>query len=98
MPLTRGQAKALGITPQAAVDNPDKLAKEIKKKAEEKRVQDEKTAAELDQLADLFSSKISMGESPEDALAKAMAGLGIGGRRKTRKGKKSKKARKTRKH
>lgn len=83
MVLTRAQAKALQ-TELVYADSPDSFARKVKAEAEAKRVSDSKTAEQLDALADMFSSSVSVGKTPEQALAEAMAGLGIGGRRKTR--------------
>jgi hypothetical protein len=104
MVLTRSQAAKIKADLIPLQDNPDAFAKKLKAEAEAKRVQDAETAAQLDELAGLFSSKVNMGESPMDAataaLEKLMGELAMGGRRKTRKGKskKSKKSKKTRKH
>lgn len=101
MVLTRSQAAKIKADLVPLQDNPDAFAKKLKAEAEAKRVQDAETAAQLDELADLFSSKVNMGASPKDAstdaLAELMGKLAMGGRRKTRKGK-SKKSKKTRKH
>lgn len=97
MVLTRAQAKTLGITPAAAQD-PEALVRKVKAEAEARRVADATMSAELDALANMFSNAVSVGQTPEQALAEAMAKMGIGGRRKTRKGRGKKKSRKTRKH
>jgi hypothetical protein len=96
MVLTRAQAAKLKAALIPLQNSPDVFAKQVKAEAEAKRVQDAATAAELDALADMFSTSVNVGKSPEEALAEAFGRLGVGGRRKTRKGKKSK--RKTRRH
>lgn len=100
MVLTRAQAAKLKADLIPLQSSPDAFAKKVKAEAEAKRVEDAKTATELDELADLFSSSVNVGKSPEEALAEAFGRLGVGGRRKTRKGKgkKAKKSKKTRKH
>lgn len=98
MVLTRAQAAKLKAELVPLQSNPDAFAKQVKAEAAAKRAQDAATAAELDELADMFSASVNVGKSPMDALAEAMSKMGVGGRRKTRKGKKSKKSRKTRKH
>lgn len=86
MVLTRAKAKALGITPQAAMD-PEALVRKVRAEAEAKRVTEAQISAELDDLADFFSNSVSVGKTPEQALAEAFGKLGIGGkRRKTRRG------------
>ena len=97
MVLTRAQAAKLKAELIPLQSSPDAFAKKLKAEAAAKKVSDAKTAAELDELADMFSASVGVGRSPADALAEAMMRMGVGGRRKTRKGK-SKKARKTRKH
>lgn len=100
MVLTRAQAAKLKADLITLKDSPDAFAKQVKAEAAAKRASDAATAAELDEIADMFSASVTIGKTPMDALADAMSKMGVGGRRKTRKSKskKSKKARKTRKH
>ena len=86
MVLTRAKAKSLGITPQSAVD-PEALIRKVRAEAEAQRVADAKLSKELDDLADLFTNYVSVGQTPDQALAEAFGKMGIGGkRRKTRRG------------
>lgn len=101
MVLTRAQVSALKAELIPLQANPDAFAKKMKEQAAAQRAQDAKLAGQLDELADMFSAGVNVGQTPVDALTEALAKMGVGGRRKTRKNKgkkKSKKSKKTRKH
>ena len=95
--ITRSQAAALK-SQLVSSNDPEELVRNIKKDAASKKKSDAATAVELDNLADMFISKVHMGTDPLAALSAAMANMGVGGRRKKTRKSKSKKARKTRKH
>lgn len=98
MVLTRAQAAAMK-TQLVATKDPEALVRQIKADAAAKRLKDAATAAQLDELVDLFEQKMTVGEDPTQALADALSAMKIGGRRrKTRKGGKKRKGGKTRKH
>lgn len=98
MVLTRAQAAAMKAQ-LVSTNDPEALARQIRAQALILKQADAATSAQLDELADMFSSSVSVGKTPQDALVESLSKLGIGGRRrKTRKTKKRKTLKRTRKH